>query len=288
MTRTTLLLILSACLIVVAAIPPLVSLFGEASGEAFSFRNVWDTPTELSGRGLYRLESTFKAPINRGTDAVVLVLLLPVLLWNTLRLRRARGGSALWLQTGLLSCALYYSLLQAVEVIFNPLFLVYVTMLSLSLFAFIVGLRTVDYSRIQARMQRPFPRRGTVVFLLVAGGSVGVWLLEIITAYQMGMLPAHAGASVTMPTYAIDLAIIGPAVFIAAWELHQRRPLGYLLAIILLTLNAFIGFVVIGQTIFQYRAGILLTPQQFIPFVGVFVALSVVALWLVSRLLRSR
>lgn len=135
-------------------------------------------------------------------------------------------------------------------------------------------------------MRWGIPRRGTVVFLLVAGGSVGVWLLEIIAAYQVRMLPAHAGASVTMPTYAIDLAIIGPSVFIAAWELHRCRPLGYLLAIILLTLNAFIGFVVIGQTIFQYQAGILLTPQQFIPFVGVFVMLSAFALWLLTRLLR--
>jgi len=286
MTRSTLLVILSACFIVLAAIPPLISLFTESPGTAFRFNNVWGIETELYGRGLYRLESTFKAPINRGTDAVVLFLLLPVLLWNTLRLRQTNGGPVLWLQIGLLSCALYYSFLQAVEVVFNELFLIYVAMLSLSLFAFILGIRTVDFSRIRVRMQVPFPHRGTVVFLLFAGGSVGVWLLEIVAAYQMGMLPAHSGAGVTMPTYAIDLAIIGPSVFIAAWELHRRRPLGYLLAIILLTLNAFIGFVVIGQTIFQYKAGILLTPQQFIPFVGVFVILSAFALWLLTRLLR--
>lgn len=271
---------------VVASVGPMLSLFGPAEGSPLSFTNVWGQTTTLYGQGLYALESTFKAPINQGTDLVVLFGLIPLLLWNSFRLSYRSTGPVLWLQAGLLSCALYQSTLQAFEVVFNELFLLYVVALSLSFFGFLLALGESRIPELQQRLQLPYPRRATIIFLLFVGSSVAVWLLEVTAALREGQLPATAGAAVTMPTYALDLAIIGPAVFLAAWLLYHRSPFGLLLTIILLTLNAFIGWVVIGQTIYQVRADIFLSPEQFVPFVAVFVVLSIIALGLLTRLLR--
>lgn len=270
---------------ILASIGPMISLFGPAEGQSLPFINVWGEQTTLTGVGLYAAESPFKASINQGTDAVILFGLIPVLLWNTFRLRYRPDGSPLWLQAGLMACALYYSALQVFEVVFNSLYLVYVGGFSLSFFAFVYSMILSRRDALQQRLTLPYPRTGTLIFLLVAGTSVAVWLLDIATALRQSRLSAQMGPSVTLPTYAIDLALIGPTVFLAAWLLYQRAPLGLLLAVVILTLNAFIGFVVIGQTLFQVKSGIVLSLAQFLPFVAVFVILSSFALVLVVRLL---
>lgn len=52
-------------------------LFWQEPGEPFDFTSVRGDTVRMFGRGLYRLDTAFKAPINRGTDAAILALAVP-------------------------------------------------------------------------------------------------------------------------------------------------------------------------------------------------------------------
>jgi hypothetical protein len=240
----------------------------------------------MFGNGLYEHESYFKAPINKGTDAVILFLIVPLFAVLTFYYPNGRLRIKL-LHAGILSVLLYYSTLQAFELAFNPLYLVYLFMFSSALFAFILSLRQIRLEKIAKAVRPGIPHRLISIFLVLAGLSVFVWLLEIIAALQEGRLPEHVGAGVTLPTYAIDIGLIAPSAFLAAWLVARRKPQGYVLAVILLTLNAAIGLIVLSQTLFQYSYGVILSMEEFIPFVSVFVILSLVAMVLDVMILKN-
>jgi hypothetical protein len=85
-------------------------------------------------------------------------------------------------------------------------------------------------------------------------------------------------AYTTEITYVIDLGLIPPACYIAGFLLLRQRPHAYALSFMMLTLLAFIGIVVISQSVFQAAAGIFLTPGQYIGFTGIFTILGIIAI----------
>lgn len=223
--------ILSTLIIILALIPTSAGLFWDDGGQVYEFRNLYGDTVEMFGNGLYAGESYFKAPINKGTDAAVLFVFVPLFAVTLYLMRRPD----LWvrlLHAGLSSCG------------------------------------------------ELGPRKAAAVFVILAGFSVFVWFIDIIAALKTGKLPSHYGAGITLPTFMLDLGIVAPTAFATGWLLLKRRPMGYTLAAVLLTLNAFVGVVVISQTLFQYSYGVILTPWEFIPFVGVFFVMSLVALYL--------
>jgi hypothetical protein len=89
-----------------------------------SFTTVHGTVVELYGGGLYGSDTVFAAAGQRGTDAVTLVLGIPLLVASILRYRRGslRGGLLL---TGTLGYFLYVYAGPALgTVVYNELFLV--------------------------------------------------------------------------------------------------------------------------------------------------------------------
>lgn len=277
--------ILSTLIIILALIPTSAGLFWDDGGQVYEFQNLYGDTVKMFGNGLYAGESYFKAPINKGTDAAVLFVFVP-LFAVALYLMRRPGLWVRLLHAGLSSCILYYSVLQGMEVSFNPLFLVYVGLFSASLFNFILSLSSIPGDRVEGAIGERGPRKAAAVFVILAGFSVFVWFIDIIAALKTGKLPAHYGAGITLPTFMLDLGIVAPTAFATGWLLLKRRPMGYTLAAVLLTLNAFVGVVVISQTLFQYSYGVILTPQEFIPFVGVFIVMSLVAVYLDLVILR--
>ena len=240
----------------------------------------------MSGQGLYALDTFFKAPIFRGTDALTLFVCVPLLVIALILYRGGTMRGKLFL-TGILSFFLYNSISIAMGVTYNNFFLLYIFYFSVSLFAFFLATQSIDLNTLSASISPGLPRKGIAILLFVAAAALlFAWLGDILTPLFTGSLPKVTSYT-TDVTYAVDLGVIAPVCIIAGIQLLRREAAGYLLASILLIMLAVVGLMVSLQTFFQLSAGIALTPGELIGKAGSFMLLAVIAIWFVVRFFKS-
>lgn len=276
---------LSSLVALLALVAAGAGLFWPGEGGPFPFTTLRGQTVEIYGQGLYRYDTFFKAPLLRGTDGVTLFVCVPLLVWALMHYRRdsLRGGLLL---TGMLAYFLYHATSLVFGVAYNSLILVYVAYFSSSLFAFLLAFTSIDLPALAVRISPGLPHGWIAAFLFLAGLSVFVWLIDIVSGLAQGKAPEHLASYTTEITYVIDLGIIAPAAFLGGVLVLRRAPLGYVLAGTLLTLNALVGAMVVGQSIAQTLAGITLSILEWVAFVGTFVGMSMIAVWLLALLFR--
>lgn len=187
-----------------------------AGGATFFFPDVLEGTDVMNGSA-------------RGTGLVVLVLAVPVMLTGlTAALGGSARGTAVW--AGGLAYLAYNSVMFCFATPFNRLFLPYVAMLSLSVWALVAlvtahGIERVDGSRV--------PARPIAVFLwVVVALNASAWLVRIVPALVDDLPPDFLeGVGLpTNPVYVQDLAIWLPAMAAIGFALWRRTDVGYLLA----------------------------------------------------------
>lgn len=188
------------------------------------------------GRGLYEPYPASPAGLV-GQDAVTLVVGLPLLLASMrLTARGSTRGLLLW--TGAL---FYFAYSYYFYVIggFNVLFLVYVAIVSASLYGLLSLLFGIDPEALKARFDARAPAR------LGGGFIVGcslffalMWVGMVLASVAAGTRPDEVLHSVVT----IDLTVLLPLLFFGGLLLWRRRPWGYVLGGLLLTKLAITGF----------------------------------------------
>lgn len=274
---------LAAALALVAAG---AGLFWQDGGSPFTFTTLRGQSVQINGQGLYRYDTFFKAPIQRGTDAVTLFVTIPLLVFAAMRYRRGslRGGLLL---AGALACLLYNAASVAFGAAYNDLHLVYIVWFSASLFGFVLACLSIDLQALPALVSPRLPRRWIAAFVILSGLTLIVWAVDIVAALLQGEAPAGLGPYTTEVTYVIDLGIILPAALSAGIALLRRTGAGFLLTLVILVLNAIIGVTVLGQTAVQTLVGIRLSTAEYVSKVGVFTLTGLIATSLVVIMLRS-
>jgi hypothetical protein len=241
---------------------------------------------QLLGQGLYRHDTTFNGAGFRGTDFVNVFLGVPALIVCLVLYRRGSPRAALAL-TGVVTYFLYVYANVALGAAYNPLFLLYAALLSTAFYALVLLLRSIDLDTLGRAGLGRLPRRLPGVFFIVAGVmTAAVWLLPLAQAQSTGMPPARMDTYTTLVTYALDLALIVPACFIAARLLLRRAALGYLVAASLLGVIIFLGPNFVVQTLLQIRAGVDFTAGEVAGPIGGFGAVAVAALVVTVAILR--
>jgi hypothetical protein len=278
--------LLSLLVAVLAAAYAGIGLFSTGGNGPFEFTNLHGQTVEIYGQGIYRNDAAFRAPIFRGTDAVTLFVCVPVQLLAIAWYRRGslRGGLLL---TSMLAFFLYNSASLGFGAAYNDILLLYIASFSISLFALVTAFQCIDLNILAARTSSRLPRLWVAVFLCLAGLSLVIWLVDIITALASDGVPPNLGPYSTESTYVLDLGVILPTAYLAAVLVLRRSPWGTLLASILITVNITIGLVVASQSIMQALDGILLTPAQYAAYVAPFVTLSLFAIGLIVAIQRS-
>jgi len=281
------LIILSISLVFLAVIAAGVGLFWSGMGSPFSFTTVHGETLQIYGHGLYKFDTLTKAPIFRGTDAAILFVATPFLIYSIyLYSKGSLKGQLLLLST--ITCFLYYSSSLVFGVAYNQLFIVYVVFFSVSLYAFILGFMTIDHQELPSKILPSFPHRGISLFLIISGLLVFVvWFMDIILSLVNGHVPIGIESYTTEVTYVLDLGLISPTTILTGILLRRRVPISYLFASCLLVLCSLIGIIVVSQTIAQIVVGVTISPGQLIAFVGVFVCLSLFAVRLTIKLFRN-
>jgi hypothetical protein len=205
---------------------------------------------------IYSRETEALADQAAAQDLVNLLVVAPMLLVLGSRARRGHLGAYLaWL--GCLGFTVYNYAIYAFSIHFGPLFLVWVGVLGLSVFALLGGLLTADTTAITASFGGR-ARRLPGGFLIVAASLFTLlWLSEIVPDL-VAHRPSTAAAQWDVPTspvHVLDLAFFLPAAAASGVLLLRRHRWGYATAAAQLTFLALTCLPIIVTPVVAYARG---------------------------------
>jgi hypothetical protein len=134
------------------------------------------------------------------------------------------------LLTGTLGFILYTYMSMCFGTAYNRLFLVYVALFGLSLYAFVLSMLSFDLKALPAHFSEKLPCGWIAGLLFVAAAFLLLaWLGRIAAANAPDAIPALENVT-SMFIQAMDLALIVPLCILAGVLLLRRSAWGYLLA----------------------------------------------------------
>jgi hypothetical protein len=220
-------------------------------------------------------DSAVTAGNARGTDLVILVVAIPALvIAMALTARGSLRAQIVWL--GALGYILYNAIFFAFAVAFNPLFLVYIAVLSLALWSLVALLLAVDVAKLRAHFTEHLPIRTIALYLLVTTALFALtWLRDIVPALASNTTPASLDGTrmLTNPIQVVDFAVSFPLTVLAAVWLWQRKAWGYALAGLFLVYGVIEAVSVATDQFF----GHLSDPTQSAVMAPVFAVIAIIA-----------
>jgi hypothetical protein len=208
--------------------------------------------TGLFADNIYR-DNDFVQTAWHANDWVTLLLVIPTLA-VTLFLRHSAKLQLIW--AGLLAYLFYNYAFYLFGAAFNNLFLVYVGIVALSLFALVALLSALPVQ--QFSIPSRFSKLIIGYLLLIA---VMLFMIEVPPAIAFsftGSLPEIVIKSghPTSIVYALDLTLIVPAALLSALWLAQRKPWGVVLSAIMLVKGIAYGTVLCAATLLARHLGV--------------------------------
>jgi hypothetical protein len=258
-----------------ALIATTTGLFWPLAGENYAFTSLRGEVVQIQGYGLYRYEPVSIAAQAMPQDIVTLFVAIPLLL-AFLRLSYRAGLRGQLLLAGLLGYFLYTYMSMAFGSAYNELFLLYVALFSLSLFAFGLAVAAIDLASLPTRFGDGLPRRWIAGYLFA--GSLFLllaWLGRIVPQLLKGL-----ESNTTLFIQVMDLGLLAPIMIVGGIQLLRRQPLGYLIAAVGLIKFAIFGLALIAMVMGQALAGVAISPAEAI----IFPLLAVAAILLAGRL----
>jgi hypothetical protein len=234
-------------------------LFWMDKGQTYPLTTYRGEQVMINAHGLYYWDTVSMTSQMQGNDIVTLMIGLPLLVisfWLTQR-GSLRGR---FLLTGTLGYFLYSYMSMCFGTAYNNLFLVYVALFSLSLFAFILSMMSFDMKTLTQHFSERLPRRAFAAMFILIGAFLSLaWLGRIIPPLmQNGSPPLENVTSLFIQ--AMDLGMIVPLCFLSAVFLLRRNPFGYLLASISVMKFLTMGMAVSVMGINMVRAGVPASP----------------------------
>ena len=263
-----------------ALIATTTGLFWPLAGESYAFTSLRGEVVRIQGHGLYRYEPVSIAAQAIPQDIVTLFVAIPLLL-AFLRLGYRTGLRGQLLLAGLLGYFLYTYMSMAFGSAYNELFLLYVALFSLSLFALGLAVAAIDVASLPTHFNDSLPRRWIAGYLFA--GSLFLllaWLGRIVPPLLNGQPPLGLETNTTLFIQVMDLGLLAPIMTVGGVQLLRRQPLGYLVAAVGLIKFAIFGLALIAMVIGQALAGVVISPAEAI----IFPLLAIAAIWLAGRL----
>ena len=230
-------------------------------GQPFTTTNIRGELVTINARGLYYWDTVSSAAQMQGNDLVTLVLGLPLLAISVvLSLRGSLRGKLL--MTGTLGFFLYTYMSMCFGTAYNPLFLVYTALFSLSLFAFILSIMSFDIKNLPARFSERLPRRVFAgLFFFVSAFLLMAWLSRIIPTISPDRIPALENVT-SMFIQAMDLGMVVPLSVVSAILLLRKNAYGYLLTSVATLKFTTLGVAITVMVINMSRAGVPASPVE--------------------------
>jgi hypothetical protein len=202
------------------------------------------------------LSATF-LPQALAQDITNLAVVSPLLLLlAALALRGSLRAYLLWL--GVLTFTIYSYVIYTFSIPFGPLFLLWVAVLGLSLYALIGGVSFADHTAV-ARSFRGLRAIKVVSWFLIITGILFalLWLSEDVPALLSGTTPKSLVdmALPTNPVHILDLGLFVPAFIITGVLLLMRHPLAFTVAPALIAFIVLTGVPILLTPVVQAARG---------------------------------
>lgn len=270
-------------------IPPIVLLAGvavlaglwPAQSAPYALTSFRGEAVTIRAGGLYYWDTVSMVAQMQANDLVMGVLGLPMLAVSFWLARRGSLRGQL-LMTGTLGFVLYTYMSMCFGAAYNQLFLLYVTLFGLSLYAFILSMISFDLTTLPQRFSPKLPRRWIAGVLFFAAIFLALaWLGRIApTITQQQIAPLENVTSLFIQ--AMDLALIAPLCVLAGVLLLRRSAWGYLLASVALMKFLTMGLAVSLMGLNMARVGVPVSVVE----LGVFPLLTLLNLVMAILLLR--
>ena len=252
-----------------------IGLFYDDGGESYTSVNHLGDNVEMFGKGIYANDSLLIGAANQGTDAIVLLIGIPLMVFSMYLMRRdERRGSVL--MAGALTYFLYVYATLSMSVAFNRLFLVYVALLALSLYGLIICVLEIIRMNKESQLVRASGKKWIGYLMIILGSFTALaWGVEPVIALLTGELPTLS-IYPTLFTHAFDMAIIVPISIISGVWILRGKTEGFLVAVPVIMLLVMVALSIISMTISQYSVGLEFTVQELVVFVASFIIFGLV------------
>jgi hypothetical protein len=232
-------IILSILIALLSLAASATGLFYSDQGQAFDFTTIHGQEVRIYGDGLYKFDSASMAAQAKAQDALTLFIAAPLLLAG-IYLTWKKSFRGRMLLTGLLGYFLYTYASLSFAANYNPFFLVYVALFSLSLFTFVLAMMELDVDGLNARLSGKFPRTGLAVIFILSGlFFLLAWAGgRVIAPLAAGTVPDVLEHSTTLVIQVLDLGLMMPVAFLTAYLLLKRRRWGVPLATVFVIKSA--------------------------------------------------
>lgn len=211
----------------------------------------------LSIRSIYAGLTPAFLPQALAQDIANLTVVSPAwLIVATLALRGSLRAYLLWL--GVLTFTVYNYVIYTFSIPFGPLFLLWVTVLGLSVYALIGGITAVDRHAVESTFTSERATSVIAWFLIITGFLfVWLWLSEDVPAVLSGTTPQTVldMALPTNPVHVLDLGFFLPALIATGILLRKRKPLGNTLAPPLIVFLILTGIPILLTPVVQAARG---------------------------------
>lgn len=209
-------------------------LAGGGSGP-YEYQSIRGETVKIYGNGLYQYDSVGVVAQGKAQDIVTVIMGIPLLLASLFLANRGSFRGRLML-TGTLGYFLYSYISYTFLWTYNPLFLVYTAIMSLSLYAFILCFMTFDIGQMPGRFSKELPVKFLGGFQIAIGILLSLlWLGRIVPTIPDASAPVGLEHYTTLVIQGMDLGFIVPTAFISGILLLRRKPFGYLLSSIVIT-----------------------------------------------------
>jgi hypothetical protein len=186
----------------------------------------------LSVKSIYAGLTPVFFPQALAQDIANLVIVAPIwLILAVLALRGSLRAYLCWL--GILTFTVYNYVIYTFSIPFGPLFLLWVAVFGISLYALIGGIAAVRHDAVMSQFTNSRAIKVVAWFLIITAVLFSfLWLSEDIPALISGTRPQSLAdmALPTNPVHILDLAFFLPAVLLTGVLLLKRKPLGYTFA----------------------------------------------------------
>ena len=214
---------------ILALFAVLMGLFQQTRGQPYPLTSYRGEKVMINGHGLYYFDTVSAAAQMQANDLITLVIGLPLLIVATwLAFRGSLRGRLLL--TGTLGFFLYTYMSMSMLAAYNSLFLIYVALFGLSLYAFILSMLSFDLADLPQHFSPGLPRGWIAGVLFAMGGFLFLaWMGRIIPPLLQNTTPALENTT-TLVIQAMDLVLIMPLAILSGILLLRRTAWGYLLA----------------------------------------------------------
>jgi hypothetical protein len=279
---------ITVLVIVIAILSLIASAMGVFSGrgeiaEQNLFLSLHGENITLHGRGIYQNDSVSVATQGIAQDIITIILGIPMLLISLVLARRGSLKGRLLL-TGTIGYFLYAYISYTFLSMYNALFLVYVVLMSTSLFAFLLCIMSIDIAALKSCFSPKLPVRFIGGFqLFIAFMLCTMWLGRIVLPLIAGGIPMGLEHYNTLVIQGLDLGIIVPVAALSGIMIIKKKELGYLLSSIIIIKGLTMLTAITSMLIGMINAGIEVSSIEMV----VFPLFNLIAIYCLVVLLRN-